>query len=94
MVLWIIARVVQRRISCDIFVDVIRFYFQQKAVCVCVKGLAFFSVLLFQLVVEKVLHQYLTVVKDGHPGVDRFIRQHFAFVHVDPRHVVCKFSKG
>ena len=33
----------------------------------------------FQLVVEKIVHQDFAVVKDRHPGVDRFVQKQLAF---------------
>ena len=74
-----------------VFVDVLRFYLQQQAVRVRVQELAFFAVLLFQMVVETVVHQDLAVVKYCHPRVDRLVEQQPAFAHVDSNQVVCKY---
>ena len=74
-----------------VFVDVLCFNLQQQAVRVCVQEFAFFAVLLFQLVVVKVVHQDLAIVKDSHPCVDRLVKQQPAFAHVDSNQVVCKY---
>ena len=75
-------------VSFDVFVDVVRFDLKQAAISVCVQELALGAVLFSQLVVEKVVHQDLAVVKDRHPGVDRFVQNQLAFVHVDSDQVV------
>ena len=46
----------------------------------------------FQLVVEKIIHQDLAVVKYCHPCVDRLVQQQLAFAHVDSEQVVCKHN--
>ena len=46
----------------------------------------------FQLVVEKTVHQDFAVVKDLHPGVDRFGQKKLAFAHIDSDQVVRKFN--
>ena len=37
---------------------------------------------------RKIIHQDLAVVKDRHPGVNRFVENELAFVHVDSDQVV------
>ena len=71
-----------------VFVDVIRFDLQEKAVRVCVQQLVLRSVLFFQVVVEKVVHQDLAVVKDCHPCVDRLVQNQLGLGHVDSGQIV------
>ena len=85
----VVARVVQVFVGFDVFVDVFRFHLKKEAVRICVQELAPGAVLFFQLVVGKVVHHDLAVVKDRHPGVDRFVQKQLAFAHVvDPDQVV------
>ena len=58
--------------------------------CLCIKA-RIAGRIFFQLVVEKIVHQDLAVVKDRHPGVDRFVQKKLAFAHVDSDQVVRKF---
>ena len=88
VIFWVVAGVVQGVFCGDVFVNVVCFDLKKKAVCVFVQELALGAVLLFQFVVEKVIHQDLAVVKDRHPGVNRFVQQQLAFVHVDSDKVV------
>ena len=69
-----VARVVQVFVGFDVVVDVFRFDLKKEAVRVCVQKLAPGAIFLFQLVVEKIVHQDLAVVKDRHTGVDGLFR--------------------
>ena len=83
-----VARVVQVFVGFYVFVDVFHFDLKKEAVRVCVQKLAPGTVFFFQLVVEKIVHQDLAVVKHIHTGVDRFVQKQLAFTHVDPYQVV------
>ena len=72
MLLRVIARIILIFVCFDVFVDIIRFNLKQKAVGVCVQKFALWAIF-FQLVVEKIIHQDLAVVKDCHPCVDRLV---------------------
>ena len=84
----VVTRIIKIFVCFDVFVEVVRFNFNKKAVGICVQKLALWSVLLFKFVVEKVVHQYLAVVKDSHPRVDRFVKQQPAFVHANSDKVI------
>ena len=83
VIFWVVASFIQGVVCGEVFVNVVRYDLKQKAVGVYVQELALGAVLLFQIVVEKVINQDLAVVEDRHPGVNRFVQQQLAFVHVD-----------
>ena len=90
VVFWVVASVKEICVSSHVFVDVLRFDFEQQAVRVGVQELALLSVLHFEEVVEEVVHQDLAVLEDCHPRVDRLVQDESAFVHLDSAKVVCK----
>ena len=88
MLLRVVTRIILIFVLFDVFVDIIRFDFKQKAICFCVQELAPLAILLFEMVVEKVVYQDLAVVKDSYPRVDRLVEQQPAFAHVDSDQVI------
>ena len=87
MVFRIVAGVKEMLVRFHVFVDVVRFDLQEKAVRVCVQQLAPRAVLFFQVVVE-VIHQDLAVVKDCHPCVVRLVQNQLGLAHVDSGQIV------
>ena len=85
MLLRVIARIIEIFLCFDVFVDIIRFNLKKKAVGVCVQKFALWAIFFFQLVVEKIVHEDLAVVKDRHTGVDRFVQNQLAFAHADSK---------
>ena len=89
MVFRIVACVKEMLVRFHVFVDLVRFDLQEKAVRVCVQQLAPRAVLFFfQVLVKEVVHQDLAVVKDCHPGVDSFFQNQLGLAHVDSGQIV------
>ena len=61
------------------------FSISRRRLSVSVYNSSHFGPYFFQLVVEKIIHQDLAVVKDCHPCVDRLVEQQPALAHVDSK---------
>ena len=61
------------------------FSISRRRLSVSVYNSSHFGPYFFQLVIEKIIHQDLAVVKDCHPCVDRLVEQQPALAHVDSK---------
>ena len=90
MVFGVITCVIQLLFALLVLLEIVDFNLQQEAVFVSIEKLTLVTVLAFELVVAKIVHQYFTVVENRHRGINRLVQFRTLLVYFETSKIVRK----
>ena len=82
--------VIQFLFALLVLLEIVDFNLQQEAVCVSIEKLTLVTVMAFELVVAKIVHQYFSVVENRHRGITRLVQFRTLFVYFETSKIVRK----
>ena len=86
----VITCVIQFLFAVLVLLEIVDFNLQQEAVCVSIEKLTLVTVLAFELVVAKIVHQYFSVVENRHRGINRLVQFRTLLVYFETSKIVRK----